>query len=257
MQCQEFEDRMNVLLDERKSPEGDGALAAHAAGCEPCGRLLAGQRVLLAGLKRGKIPAASANFAQRVVANSVLESRQDVALAVVLDAPKPSRRAAWFVAAGLLTAAAAGLLAVSVAAWNSRGGNGNGSPDVVNNSAETPEKKVTRPQPLVAQTNPSAKAGQEERRGPRADGRRPQPGSIALLMRPQGGYGVAIAEAASTLPEAVERIEEVERYAPGIRPIRVSFTMLLQAFWRAIPGNGSSEAADPAAIWMHGPRVIV
>lgn len=253
MQCQEFEDRMNLLLDERKSPEGDGALSAHAAGCEPCGRLLAGQRVLLAGLKRGKLPSASANFAQQVVS----KSRQEAALAVVLDGPKSSRRAAWFVSAALLAAAAAALVAVSVAAWNSRGGNGNGSPNVVKNSvetpdkAETPEKNVVKPQPLVAKAAPS------ERRGPRATGRQSQPGSIVSLITPQGGYGVAIAEAASTLPEAVERIEEVERYAPGIRPIRVSFTMLLQAFWRAIPGSGASDAADPAAMQQYGVRAVV
>lgn len=247
MQCQEFEDRMNVLLDERKSPEGDGALSAHAAGCEPCGRLLVGQRVLLAGLKRGKLPAASANFAQQVVS----KSRQDAVEAVVLDAPRSSRRVAWFVAAGLLTAAAVALIAVSVAAWNAPNGRDAGNANLVKNTAENP-KKSKKIQPLVAQANPS------ERSGPRAgnsiargDKRPFQPSALSLL-RPQGGYGVAIAEAASSLPDAVEQLDEVERYAPGIRPIRVSFTMILQAFWRAIPGNGASETADPAA--MIAPR---
>jgi hypothetical protein len=49
----------------------------------------------------------------------------------------------------------------------------------------------------------------------------------------------------------------VERYAPGIRPIRVSFTMLLEALWRAIPGM-SADHPEPAALLRSGsqrPRV--
>jgi SAM-dependent methyltransferase len=82
------------------------------------------------------------------------------------------------------------------------------------------------------------------------NGRRaPTLGAFQLLPR-GGNYGVTLADmATSSLPEAVERMEEVERYAPGIRPIRVSFAMLWNALWRSIPGLGSSES-DPKA-W-HG-----
>jgi hypothetical protein len=38
------------------------------------------------------------------------------------------------------------------------------------------------------------------------------------------------------LPEAVEQLDQVERYAPGIRPIRVSFTMMFDALRRVITG---------------------
>jgi hypothetical protein len=237
MQCREFEDRLNLLLDERQPPEADARLADHAAACEPCGQLLAGQRLLLAGLRKWRAPGVAADFSHSVVARSQSPAIE----AVVLDAPAPRRRAAWLLAAGLLAAAAAALLAVSIAAWNSFGRGD--SPEIATNSQPFPNSKALRSERI-----------------PQADGpRRSQPGAFSLLMQqPRGAYGVALADMASNLPDAVEQLDEVERYAPGIRPIRVSFTMLLQAFWRAIPGNGASHSADdPAALQIRGSRVLV
>jgi hypothetical protein len=45
-----------------------------------------------------------------------------------------------------------------------------------------------------------------------------------------------------TLPEAVERFEEVERLAPGIRPLRASFSVIWDTLCRTIPGVRESEA---------------
>ena len=81
-----------------------------------------------------------------------------------------------------------------------------------------------------------------------------QPGELArnrsFIPRPAGGYGMAIADMATSLPDAVERIEEVERkYAPGIRPIRVSFAVLWEALWRSLPGLDSAAEGDREA-WL-------
>lgn len=50
MQCAEFEDRLNELLDEREQPSFDAELAAHAAACARCADSLAACQLLLDGI---------------------------------------------------------------------------------------------------------------------------------------------------------------------------------------------------------------
>ena len=60
----------------------------------------------------------------------------------------------------------------------------------------------------------------------------------------RGGYRGAIDTLAVSLPETALHLQDVERIAPGIRPIRVTLSMLWEAFCRAIPGGGQQN--DPA-----------
>jgi hypothetical protein len=217
MQCREFENRLNLLLDERRPPGADTLLAAHAEACEKCGQLLAGHETLLAGLAHGKrlrSRGTSGDFSKRVVAQIA-----------VAEPVRPSRRA-WLVAGSLLAAAAAVLVAVSIAAWNSVGGS-----------------NLAVKAPLAPQTAEGVLAAHQAA-PPNAPRLRPQSGVLSL-----GGYRNAIADVASTLPDAVERLDQVERYAPGIRPIRISFTMLLEALWRTIPGMGGDASAESSTHW--------
>jgi hypothetical protein len=230
MHCREFEERVNLLLDERRPLEGDAALAAHAACCEPCRQLLAGQQAVLTGLRFGRASRVAPDFPRRVLARAEKEPVLD---AVVLPDRRPSRRA-WAVVVGFAGVAAAMLVAVSIAALNSVGdsnvaesqGNGNAQPLVVKRRG--PERGVA-----------VGGSPREKDKGNRA-----APGrALSVFGQPPGVYRVAIADMASTLPGAVEKLDEVERYAPGIRPIRVSFSMLIDALWRTIPGMTPNESA--------------
>ncbi|MGE0605591.1 MAG: anti-sigma factor [Pirellulales bacterium] len=92
MQCDEFENRLNDLLDARAAPEQDPQLAAHGEECQPCRALLAAERRLLQGLARNTLPTVAADFADVVVRRSRVPVR-------------PWRKyAAWAVAASLLMA---------------------------------------------------------------------------------------------------------------------------------------------------------
>ena len=154
------------------------------------------------------------------------------------------RGRAWQVLAWIAATAAAVAIAVSIYLSSQPK-----RPDIV----DSPPKKPKSIQPFVAPAPDRGLANSDAR--PRdthpqsAKGRRrPALGGIPLF--PPTGYGVTLADmATSSIPQAVERIEEVERYAPGIRPIRISFSMLWNALWRSIPGFGADES-DPQA--RHG-----
>lgn len=236
MKCHEFEDRLHALLDDRRSPAGDSALAAHAAGCPACGQLLHGQHVLLAGLNAGLPPLAD-DFARRTLDRYLADVSDAPLDAVVLTGSGRSllARRAWQVAGWLLASAAALLIGISIFVASRP----------ADNTVVTQDKKVNRTEssarPQLA-NDPSGGSGRARpRREAVARGR-------SFISRPAGGYGMAIADMATSLPEAVERIEEVERkYAPGIRPIRVSFAVLWEALWRSLPGLDSPASGDREA----------
>jgi hypothetical protein len=69
MQCETFEGRLHELLDGRELPESDASLREHALVCSGCAETLAAQEALFAGLAKAEIPAISADFTQRVLAN--------------------------------------------------------------------------------------------------------------------------------------------------------------------------------------------
>jgi hypothetical protein len=52
VRCEEFESRLNQILDRRRNPRSDAELSLHAASCPECGDLLAGYQALFAGFKR-------------------------------------------------------------------------------------------------------------------------------------------------------------------------------------------------------------
>jgi len=237
MQCHEFEDRLHSLLDDRQSPEADPQIVAHAATCEPCGHLLIGQRLLLAGLRRGVKHISGSQLAQNVVAGY----QADPVEALVLDGSSTGRRI-WRVVGWLAATAAALAIAVSIYVASQPG-----RPRVAVSSPSVNRVPLVNRDSATGPKQPNRDVAHSDPRPARASGRRAHAlGAFQLLPR-GGGYGVALADmATSSLPEAVERMEEVERYAPGIRPIRVSIAMLWNALWRSIPGFGSSES-DPKA----------
>lgn len=55
MQCEQFDHRLNRLLDLRRLPESDAQLRAHAETCEDCRQLLATQEALFDGLEHSSL----------------------------------------------------------------------------------------------------------------------------------------------------------------------------------------------------------
>lgn len=219
MHCRDFESRLNDILDDRGQPRADAQLDAHAQVCEPCRQLLAGQQVLLAGLKHRPLPAAvSAGFADRVVAQ--------VKPVVVARGASPSR--VWWALGTVLSTAAAVLLVVSLV-WQARRWNAPRPDNIVNDSPSAPAPN----RPLPKRSGPQSGLAMSQ-----ADWLLEAP---RLPSHIRGSYRGTIDNLAVALPETVQRLDEVEQYAPGIRPIRISFGLMFDALWRTIPGSRDEE----------------
>jgi hypothetical protein len=68
MQCEKFEMLWNEALDERRAPEDDARLVAHAAECRPCAEMLRLTDVLLTGVEARPAIEPPADLPQRVLA---------------------------------------------------------------------------------------------------------------------------------------------------------------------------------------------
>jgi len=121
MNCGQFEARLNLLLDQRRSPSSDPALAAHAAVCANCDELLADHVALVACVFQSRVPRASDDFAQRVVA----------AAGPVVVGQRRTKRLVMAVCVALSSAAAM-LLAISIV-WKAREAEPSGGPHIVAN----------------------------------------------------------------------------------------------------------------------------
>ena len=75
MQCEEFEGRLNQILDERRRPEWDAELRLHCETCVECRQLAADYDVLLDGFYTLSTPPASADMAARVLADVQVEQQ--------------------------------------------------------------------------------------------------------------------------------------------------------------------------------------
>jgi hypothetical protein len=119
MRCDEFEVRLNQVLDRRRSPGGDPQLRDHALECLDCRDQLATLGQLLDGLDLLETPPLGDDFARRVVAR------------VVPPAPIRAQRSSslpWAVAAALLLSLLPGywflrpLISPVATTWSQRGG---------------------------------------------------------------------------------------------------------------------------------------
>ncbi len=67
MNCSEFEDRVQHLLDQREPPASDAKLRAHADGCSRCAARLDAYQDLIERIARSQPPVLDAEFSRRVV----------------------------------------------------------------------------------------------------------------------------------------------------------------------------------------------
>jgi len=228
MRCREFENRLNAVLDERLRPESDPLLAAHATHCDECRQLLSHQAALLDGLSQRNLPPLPRDFAGRVVAAACRE-------APVLVARQRTSQT-WLAIGAVLASAAVMLLAVSLVRFALRGDrvaaeHGNRENSFVGKGPRQPSRLA------VVQPGVTRRKGAPQK--PEAIS-----GADWLIEAPRlpnrlREYRGAIDELVVSLPEAASRLNEVEQVAPGIRPLRATFSTIWETLSLTIPSAGT------------------
>ena len=228
MNCHEFEDRLQRLLDERERPEADLKLRAHAEECELCRQTLHVQEALFAGLRAWRAPAMTLSAA------ATAEAAVGAEVGVVQRKPTSSIRQWLGMVAGLAVVV---LLAFGIAWQIQQSGNRQA---VV---ADGSKPKVSREKRIVRRNKPTRSVDKEVGKELATANNQPQhsPTLSPGIRQPLGTYSMTVGNFAARFPEAVDQLGEVERYAPGIRPIRISFSLILDALRRAIPGFGEAD----------------
>ncbi|WP_254507728.1 anti-sigma factor family protein [Anatilimnocola floriformis] len=251
MKCTDFEDRLNDILDERRSPHTDAALTSHAATCADCRELLADHESLFRGL--AVLSHRTASSLQETLSPELgTRVLSEYNTPVIVPPLPPAPRRSWF---PLVATAAAVLIVVGIGVLiANRGGrqpiardpaprnkgNGNGlaiaNPNRATIPAESPKKAppaiVVHPERLPPRTPPTAEEAEALR----------QMASIATWSNTAQWPQV------DTL-----NVGQVEQYAPGIRPIRESFEVALDALLRTIPsGKKDTRNTPPQAIQPYG-----
>jgi hypothetical protein len=233
MHCQEFEDRLQIVLDERRRPEFDSELVRHSDQCAECRELLAAQRALFAGL--GGTPSLRHDFSVDVV--------MQVAGGELVTA-SPPRGLGWAWSAVFAVAAAAACLLWFSPGWNPR-------------SDVPPETVARRPSKNKAETLAVGRSSAPIRSIKTTEGSNqghPMPEdprqSPSANIRPSI-YEEQVRQWVLHLPDAVEQIDDVdyqrmEEYAPGLRSLRASFSLALEALRRSLPGHRDSLKSQGA-----------
>jgi hypothetical protein len=237
MQCTEFENRLNAKLDDRQRPEVDSLLAAHAAECDDCRQLLSLQAALLAGLSRRNVPPVSREFAQRVVAAVCRPAP------AVVASTRPAR--AWLAIGAVMASAAVMLLAVSLVRMARRG-------DAVAIGGVEPAGKVVGNRPRQRSRLAMAQPGVARQKSD-SQSSEAMTGADLLLAAPRlpgrlREYRGAFDELVVSWPTAAARLDEVEQVAPGIRPLRASFSIIWETLSLSIPAAGTKPGSGEAPI---------
>lgn len=232
MQCHEFEDRLNLVLDQRGNPAADSRLRAHAARCDDCQQLLAGQAALFAGLERTPVAEIPHDFALRIVHAAHSPELQ----------PAPARQRHWL-AIGLGLATAATVLLAFSALWMSRSRSADQL--AITRPAAVWWKRSRQPAGNFAMLQPGTRLGTK----------RPAPslgitGADLLIEVPRLSahlwhYSGAIDDFVIALPDAALSLEEMEQLAPGIRPLRISLALIWDTLCRTIPGGRGEATSQP------------
>jgi hypothetical protein len=169
MNCGQFEARLNLVLDQRRSPADDDALAAHAAVCADCDRLLVDESLLVACLAETSPCQPSYGFANRVVS---------AASAAHVHQRRSNR--VWLALGVAMAAAAAMLLAISIV-WQARQASPNGVQPIAANSEFTEADLSRISGQLLSLTMPGGRELSLEEMEKYAPAFRPLRESLALI----------------------------------------------------------------------------
>jgi hypothetical protein len=221
MQCREFEERMHYLLDERRAPQDDAQLQSHAQSCAACRQLLFDQEALFRGISSFRTPSLPRGFSTRVVSQAQLPTAAAVP-------GRAGKQRPWLLAAAVISIAAGALIVLSIGmnqwpdAGNGRGTAGTSAPRA-SGGGQSSDPRVAADR----ETSNTAAASQLD-----------EPGSKPLAAANVNSleqYGQALQSLAAQVPQAVDRLDEVEEATPGLRPVRTSFTLAIGTIRRTIP----------------------
>ncbi|MEX2027703.1 MAG: hypothetical protein WEH44_10380, partial [Pirellulaceae bacterium] len=215
MQCHEFEERMHTLLDERRLPQSDAHVLAHAQQCRDCRLNLRTWQLLSQNLGPDSLPLPPGGFAQRVV------SQWEVRPPAYRSA---GRYRPWLLAGAVATAAAVGLLALTT-------GQNRHQPKPRSPAMAAPDRPIDD---RGLATSPAADVAPDEKpvnAGSLAQEQKSDAAAATELSRVDADslqqYSQAFQSLASQVPQAVERLDEVEEATPGLRPVRTSFSLAI------------------------------
>jgi hypothetical protein len=219
MKCDEFENRIQQLLDHRLPLADDKPIARHAVACRRCHRTLQAYQDLSLGLDAWDPPALDAGFAQRVVAIA--------GAAPALPAARRSPQVRWAWAA----VAAALLLALwpTLRGWL------------------TP----VSPSPAEPERVPVAKNPQQQQPSP-------EPASLAVALPQLSSFPADLLSVAPKMVAepfspawqewatnlARRPLQPMDGLADGLRPITTTLTVAIDVLRNTIPVGRESRAKE-------------
>ena len=242
MQCHEFVERMQSLLDDRRPLESDAQLRAHARECVECRADLRTWE-MLGSLGRNP-PVPSAGFAERVVSQAGPAT------------PWRARRGRTWILAGTIAAlAASALLAVSLFRNPTQPKPGIGA------VAGPDDPRIDAPNSIPApdrSSDPAPAIAAHSTDDPQGD--RSQAADDPMDMERLQQYSEAIQSLASQVP--VESFDEVEEATPGLRPVRTSFSLAIGTIRRTMPPQRKAKPPskpgkrDSGGLWTSSCELV-
>lgn len=231
MLCDDFDARMDQLLDMRRHPEWDAALVDHARACDRCQRALNAQAALFRGLQQCSIPEPSARFTQTVLGS--LTTPGDV---------RKSSRLHWavgIVASLVLVVAAARFIQRQSEATQ------DGNPATADRAAQPSDTHTESVAVSEPESSPSLAAAQKTPTPPNGSRSGVQPASPSLaagLPGLTGGLG-ALTIGFDNLPQR----KQVDELAGGLRPIADGFEAAIDALKSTVGTSKDSKPGKPHA----------
>lgn len=249
MQCREFENRLNEVLDERGRPELDMLLASHAHHCESCGQMLARYELVCEAATSLPLPKLPADFSQRVVSEYLRQAHSAVdSSAIELAASR--RRLQWSVS--LVALAAVLLIAILPLLARRQGGplaSGNGALAMASRGGKAP-RDVAKTVPVSVAADSAATGHGQQSTDPSAvpSDAASFSGQYADLAKTTGrglsaavlslpGVGGSLAGSDSAFEQPVW----MTPVADGLRPVTDSMSDALHVLMRVIPSSGGAK----------------
>ena len=221
MHCEKFETLWNEALDERRAPEDDAQLMAHAAECRQCAELLTTADALFIGLE----------------GRAAVEPPADLAERVLADFNRPASRFGRPALAVALLAMAASIAVVVALSWQAL--------------PLGPPKELPGVGPGIAVTKLPVESDDAYASGLHESPAQPIEPPLDALPNLNAEYLAALRQTGTAMalfPGEVRRVtfsEEPGIVADHIRPLAQPMTAALNALRRTLPGSASEMPGMP------------